>query len=706
MEEKKLKKIPYNIPIIQNLPREVIADTAFLNHQGKTCLQSAPDPDKPERNAFDLTLPSFLPIENMYVSPAERQRATEIRKFESWAVRANSEERKSILKDILLKNINVEDVLKEEIKHTHPTFEPWEHQALDAYALKYSLNMLLTHEVRVGKTITATLGAYNNPFAKRILILCPKIVVYDAWVKTFTQWTDLKVATYLSETSKKKKEKRDADFEAWKRGEIDVLVCNIDFFVLNYKKRFRDLKEDEREDLLIIDEGHFLSNRQQTTRQNLSSTRSLSILDYRVRATKSFCWILTGTPARNSEHEILSLFYILNPIKTKNKNGSFTINPKTGFAVDNYNEFFRRFARLSQIPSPSNGYRFEIETNYEYDTALEELNLLHRLHRNQKDLWGDPEKYNTYTDVTVEANRSQNKAYKLIKTNGDEYFDFESPLVRDIFLRQIAVDHRLLKNKLVENLRELVEHEDKEYREAEFYDITGRNFDEVDNPLNLLIEEVSKDYAFDKKGAKAEWAIEWIKENKERIQGNKLPDSVNLKGIALDSEEFRTKQLQGRQPVVMFSFFKSFLHIFAKDLKEVFGDDLIVQVIDGSIVGEERQKIVDRFQNGEIDILLAQTIAMSEGVTLNRGDEAIFFDRVWENVKMEQVKARIHNPSKPYPKNEIFLMLEDSIDAKVAESNQIKADNVQYVNKEIINVASGAVQDIVNEFFRNFMKKK
>ncbi len=700
MSKIKPSAIPYNIPITLDLPQEAKGDSVILDHRGKMHNLGDAYP-------FELTLPSFLPKLPAYVSNDEVKQINEVRGWDPEEHILQSEIRKEMLKQGLNMKFDVDHILANEISHTHPSWQPWDHQAIDAFILKYSTNMLITHEVRVGKTITAVLGAYNNPNVKKILVICPKIVIWDAWVKTFQEWTDLNITTFTSVTGKKKKEERDNNFDKWANGEIDVLITNIEFFRLNISK-FKSV--EDQEDLIIIDEGHFLTKRGQSEKQPLTSGNSRAVLEYRLQS-RAYMWILTGTPATRYEYDILSLFFMLSPIGrierhiiAERYNRPIRVPSGTGkFIKDNFVEFFNKFMQIISYPSPSNNWTFHVEEKEVYSAAMEELNSLHRIHRNQKDLWGDPEKFNTYEDIHIPINKKQKKIYQSIVHNSAKLFlDFDNPLVRDIFLRQVAIDHRLMKSNIDIGIKNLIEHEDKRYVEEVLTYIFGI---EPGTPTEQAVEEVYKQasdaYNLDVKGAKAEWILEYIEGNKERIQGNRLSDAENTAGVS--EENFRTAQLKGRQPLIIFSNFTSFLHLLKEDIRYQHME-LRVEMLIGETSPNKRQEIINDFQAGNIDILLANTTATQMGITLNRGDESIFVDRVWSTEVMEQARARIQNPSKPYPKNTKYLMAEDSIDFKVKEFVERKRDDTLFVNKDIVNVVHNVQEDAINEMFRKFMK--
>jgi SNF2 family DNA or RNA helicase len=56
----------------------------------------------------------------------------------------------------------------------------------------------------------------------------------------------------------------------------------------------------------------------------------------------------------------------------------------------------------------------------------------------------------------------------------------------------------------------------------------------------------------------------------------------------------------------------------------------------------DRANIVDSFQAGEIDVLVATTIAAKEGITLTRADTTLFIEREWVPAWEEQAEDRVY----------------------------------------------------------------
>lgn len=69
--------------------------------------------------------------------------------------------------------------------------------------------------------------------------------------------------------------------------------------------------------------------------------------------------------------------------------------------------------------------------------------------------------------------------------------------------------------------------------------------------------------------------------------------------------------------------------------------DLRVTWIDGSVTGAARDQVVQDFQAGAIDVLLASTKAAGESITLTRACDCLIVERQWTAYAEEQAEGRI-----------------------------------------------------------------
>jgi len=79
------------------------------------------------------------------------------------------------------------------------------------------------------------------------------------------------------------------------------------------------------------------------------------------------------------------------------------------------------------------------------------------------------------------------------------------------------------------------------------------------------------------------------------------------------------------------------------------GKSLRVELVDGSVPEQHRSEMVDRFQDGKIDVLVCSIQAAGVGVTLTRSSEAIFVESDWTPALIAQAEDRIHRIGQTRP---------------------------------------------------------
>jgi len=92
------------------------------------------------------------------------------------------------------------------------------------------------------------------------------------------------------------------------------------------------------------------------------------------------------------------------------------------------------------------------------------------------------------------------------------------------------------------------------------------------------------------------------------------------------------------KPLVVFTHHKDVVKEIHSTLKKTWR----TAVISGDVAPIDRANIVDAFQNGEIDVLVASTIAAKEGITLTRADTTLFIEREWVPAWEEQAEDRVY----------------------------------------------------------------
>ena len=101
-------------------------------------------------------------------------------------------------------------------------------------------------------------------------------------------------------------------------------------------------------------------------------------------------------------------------------------------------------------------------------------------------------------------------------------------------------------------------------------------------------------------------------------------------------------------------------------------------VIDGGTKGQERGEIVDDFQNGKLDIVIASSSA-KEGLTMTKANRAYFVERYWTPADEAQAEARIWRIGQTRPSTNYFLEVPNSIDQYMDQLIQRKRNLIDDV---------------------------
>jgi SNF2 family DNA or RNA helicase len=173
---------------------------------------------------------------------------------------------------------------------------------------------------------------------------------------------------------------------------------------------------------------------------------------------------------------------------------------------------------------------------------------------------------------------------------------------------------------------------------------------------------------------------------------NKLSQLMRLRQLCLDPRLLgfdvrgsKTDALlewaeNNTEPFVVMTTFSSYFELVKGDLEKL---GKRVEIIDGSVSKINRQRIVEQFQLGKIDILLANIIAAGTGLTLDRSDTIIFLDKSFNPADNEQAQYRIvpTTEDRYHSINVISLVADGTIDERVNEILDRKEDLTKIINK-------------------------
>ena len=141
---------------------------------------------------------------------------------------------------------------------------------------------------------------------------------------------------------------------------------------------------------------------------------------------------------------------------------------------------------------------------------------------------------------------------------------------------------------------------------------------------NICVGSMEQEYAS---------TFEEMEDYSRMVNKEKFPLAVNFIDNLLTN---------GKRPVI-FVHHKSLLKKFVNKYK-----DKCVAIYGGQSK-DERQKSVDRFQAGEIPIIICSLMASAVGLTLTSSDTAVFLEYLWSPDISKQAEDRIHRLSQTKP---------------------------------------------------------
>jgi SNF2 family DNA or RNA helicase len=142
--------------------------------------------------------------------------------------------------------------------------------------------------------------------------------------------------------------------------------------------------------------------------------------------------------------------------------------------------------------------------------------------------------------------------------------------------------------------------------------------------------------------------------------------SVKLEWLKewLDERGFITADADaGDGKVVIVSQFSKVLHWLKKELALV---GIAADVLDGSATAVMRSSIQERFQRGDLRVVLLSG-TMGVGINLDRADDLIMVDSPYDPDKIEQIEDRVHRASNMHNVTIWNLISVNTIDQAIAE---------------------------------------
>jgi len=149
---------------------------------------------------------------------------------------------------------------------------------------------------------------------------------------------------------------------------------------------------------------------------------------------------------------------------------------------------------------------------------------------------------------------------------------------------------------------------------------------------------------------------------------------------------------QTGKPIVVFTHHRDVLKRIAGKFKNV-------QTISGDVNSKKRQQIVEDFQEGKIDLLVCNTIAAKEGITLTRADTVLFIEREWVPTDEEQAEDRVYRIGQESDNvHAVYLSVAGTIDEHFDRVVEAKRQVVKAVlDGGNVEQRKGLVAELVNK---------
>lgn len=121
----------------------------------------------------------------------------------------------------------------------------------------------------------------------------------------------------------------------------------------------------------------------------------------------------------------------------------------------------------------------------------------------------------------------------------------------------------------------------------------------------------------------------------------------------------------GTQKLIVFGVHIDVVNLIYEALKEKYKDIKTHRII-GATTNTQREKIINEFQNEDTpQIIVANMIACGVGVTLTKAHTVVFAELDFTPSNIMQAEARVHRITQEHIVNSIFIIANESLDAKI-----------------------------------------
>lgn len=372
--------------------------------------------------------------------------------------------------------------------------------------------------------------------------------------------------------------------------------------------------------LLIIDEGH--------KEKNPNAQITKAVLEISKCAKKRF--ILTGTPMPNGYEDLFSLSKIFSPY---NKILPYSYSQLSTFTKKGIGENDEKVLMNSIKP-------FYSRVSKKY--LLDKGELL------------EP----NYKIINCDLNEDQKRIYNFLneiacEIDDDWEYEYNLSLMKAVLIRkmQVSANPGLLLKSIIQSIDE---YKKQYYEEFENDDSLNDNLIKADNEIRKRISN-SEIY-------------------KIISRFNMGIIDINKNNVAIDLAINLVKE--GKK-VIIWDVFVQNMTVLKESLEKKC--DAKIEIINGSVSGEDRQIAIDNFRNKNSMILISNPATLAESISLHKAcQNAIYVNRNFNAAEFIQSKDRIHriNMPKGTTANYYFIINSDTVDEEINTKLQLKEERM------------------------------
>lgn len=366
--------------------------------------------------------------------------------------------------------------------------------------------------------------------------------------------------------------------------------------------------------LFVVDEGHKI--------KNPNSKSSSAVL--KIGENLKYKFLLTGTPMPNGYEDLFAL---------------------TNFIISEYNVLPFSYLDLKRLTKKSDAEDEEqkiMAAMFPYFSRVSKRFLVEK---------GELKNPIISRISNIKMDSNQQEIYDFLDGLYDTYKnsvdnEFLISLMKAIVIRKMQVSSNpiLLKKKINKVIDDMI------------YDLVP-NINEEENPDSNMIElRIQLE--------KADGII--MKELNTSALAKKVKQlnnfSNNMKNNRAVEEAIKLIEL-GKKVIIWDTFVEN-MYAVANLFK------IKVGIINGNVVGSERQSILDEFRNGDLQVLIASPATLAESISLHKTcQHAIYLNRNYNAAQFIQSKDRIHRINMPLgtTAHYIYLMNDGTIDSNIDE---------------------------------------